>query len=87
MAFSSLKVNEESGDLMMRWYNMKPDTSLLSLAATEWNTNEEAYKSNILEEKGEKLVSSSNVSTNLFSGKQWSIPAGPCEIVTVGLPR
>ncbi|MET3940092.1 alpha-mannosidase [Paenibacillus sp. PvP094] len=87
LAFSSLKVNEESGDLMMRWYNMKPDTSLLSLAATEWNTNELAYKSNILEEKGEKLVSSSNVSTNLFSGKQWSIPAGPCEIVTVGLPR
>ncbi|GAB1159342.1 alpha-mannosidase [Paenibacillus illinoisensis] len=87
MAFSSLKVNEESGDLMMRWYNMKPDTSLVSLAATELNTNEEAYKSNILEEKGEKLVSSSNVSTNLFSGKQWSIPAGPCEIVTVGLPR
>lgn len=87
LAFSSLKVNEESGDLMMRWYNMKPDTSLLSLVANELNTNEEAYKSNILEEKGEKLVSSSNVSTNLFRGKQWSIPAGPCEIVTVGLPR
>ncbi|MGG4129752.1 alpha-mannosidase [Paenibacillus illinoisensis] len=87
LAFSSLKVNEESGDLMMRWYNMKPDTSLLSLAATELDTNEEAYKSNILEEKGEKLVSSSNVSIKLFSGKEWSIPAGPCEIVTVGLPR
>ncbi|PYY30344.1 alpha-mannosidase [Paenibacillus illinoisensis] len=88
LAFSSLKVNEESGDLMMRWYNMKPDTSLLSLlVAKELNTNEEAYKSNILEEKGEKLVSSSGVSTNLFSGKKWSIPAGPCEIVTVGLSR
>ncbi|MBM6386011.1 MAG: alpha-mannosidase [Paenibacillus sp.] len=87
LAFSSLKVNEESGDLMMRWYNMKPDTSLLSLVANELNTNEEAYKSNILEEKGEKLVSSSGVSTNLFSGKKWSIPAGPCEIVTVGLPH
>ncbi|MEW4426351.1 alpha-mannosidase [Paenibacillus pabuli] len=87
LAFSSLKVNEESGDLMMRWYNMKPDTSLLSLVANELNTNEEAYKSNILEEKGEKLVSSSGVSTNLFSGKKWSIPAGPCEIVTVGLSR
>ncbi|MCG7385335.1 alpha-mannosidase [Paenibacillus sp. ACRRY] len=87
MAFSSLKVNEESGDLMMRWYNMKPDTSLLSLAATELNTNEEAYKSNILEEKGEKLASSSGVSSNLSSGKAWSIPAGPCEIVTVGLRR
>ncbi|MFK0525862.1 alpha-mannosidase [Paenibacillus illinoisensis] len=87
LAFSSLKVNEESGDLMMRWYNMKPDTSLLSLVANELNTNEEAYKSNILEEKGEKLASSAGVSTNLFSGKKWSIPAGPCEIVTVGLPR
>ncbi|MEK4437938.1 alpha-mannosidase [Paenibacillus sp. FSL K6-2862] len=87
LAFSSLKVNEESGDLMMRWYNMKPDTSLLSLVANELNTNEEAYKSNILEEKGEKLVSSSGVSTNLFSGKKWSISAGPCEIVTVGLPH
>lgn len=87
LAFSSLKVNEESGDLMMRWYNMKPDTSLLSLVANELNTNEEAYKSNILEEKGEKLVSSSGVSTNLFSGKKWSISAGPCEIVTIGLPH
>ena len=87
LAFSSLKVNEESGDLMMRWYNMKPRTSLLSLDANELNTNVEAYKSNILEEKGEKLTASSDVSTNRSSGKEWSIQIGPCEIVTLGLGR
>ncbi|MEO2206226.1 alpha-mannosidase [Paenibacillus pabuli] len=87
LAFSSLKVNEESGDLMMRWYNMKPGTSLLSLDANELNTNVEAYKSNILEEKGEKLAASSDVSTNRSSGKEWSIQIGPCEIVTLGLGR
>ncbi|MFS0872940.1 alpha-mannosidase [Paenibacillus xylanilyticus] len=88
MAFSSLKVNEESGDLMMRWYNMVPSTTLLQLSTAEWNTQQygEVYKSNILEEKGEKLASTDH-SAGPFGGKEWSIQAGPCEIVTLGLHR
>ncbi|WP_017692447.1 alpha-mannosidase [Paenibacillus sp. PAMC 26794] len=91
LAFSSLKVNEDSGDVMLRWFNMTTDSATLNLAASQANPQpfETAYKSNILEEEGEKLHSHNieEASTLSFASKEWNIQTGSCEIVTVGLRR
>ncbi|APO47530.1 alpha-mannosidase [Paenibacillus xylanexedens] len=91
LAFSSLKVNEDSGDVMLRWFNMTTDSATLKLAASQANAQsfETAYKSNILEEEGEilHLNSIEEASTLSFASKEWNIQTGSCEIVTVGLRR
>lgn len=91
LAFSSLKVNEDSGDVMLRWFNMTTDSATLNLAASQANPQpfETAYKSNILEEEGERLHARSieEASTLSFANKEWNIQTGSCEIVTVGLRR
>lgn len=91
LAFSSLKVNEDSGDVMLRWFNMTTDSATLKLAASQANPQpfETAYKSNILEEEGERLHSHSieEASTLSFANNEWNIQTGSCEIVTVGLRR
>lgn len=91
LAFSSLKVNEDSGDVMLRWFNMTTDSATLKLAASQANPQpfETAYKSNILEEEGERLHSNSieEASTLSFASKEWNIQTGSCEIITVGLRR
>ncbi|WP_440112415.1 alpha-mannosidase [Paenibacillus sp. QZ-Y1] len=91
LAFSSLKVNEDSGDVMLRWYNMTTDSATLKLAASQANPQpfETAYKSNILEGEGERLDSHSieEAPTLSFANKEWTIQTGSCEIVTVGLRR
>ncbi|NMI04924.1 alpha-mannosidase [Paenibacillus sp. SZ31] len=91
LAFSSLKVNEDSGDVMLRWFNMTTDSATLKLAASQANPQpfETAYKSNILEEEGEilHLNSIEEASTLSFATKEWNIQTGSCEIVTVGLRR
>lgn len=77
LAFSSLKVNEESGDLMLRWYNMGSQLADLTVAG---KTQPKAvYKSNVLEEPGESLKTD--------AVGNFSVPVGPCEIVTLGLKR
>lgn len=91
LAFSSLKVNEDSGDVMLRWFNMTTDSATLNLAASQANPQpfETAYKSNILEEEGERLHAHNieEASTLSFASKEWNIQTGSCEIVTVGLRR
>ncbi|WP_127547028.1 alpha-mannosidase [Paenibacillus amylolyticus] len=91
LAFSSLKVNEDSGDVMLRWFNMTTDSATLKLAASQANAQsfETAYKSNILEEEGEILHLNriEEASTLSFASKEWNIQTGSCEIVTVGLRR
>ncbi|ANS76723.1 alpha-mannosidase [Paenibacillus yonginensis] len=77
LAFSSLKVSEESGDLMFRWYNMDSSSAELSFAFKPVNGS--YYKSNILEEQGEALQPANDGSLTL--------PVGPCEIVTVGVSK
>ncbi|WP_339789135.1 alpha-mannosidase [Paenibacillus sp. FSL R7-0313] len=91
LAFSSLKVNEDSGDVMLRWFNMTTDSATLNLAASQANPQpfETAYKSNILEEEGEMLHAHNieEASTLSFASKEWNIQTCSCEIVTVGLRR
>ncbi|CAM4340881.1 alpha-mannosidase [Paenibacillus endophyticus] len=76
LAFSSLKVNEPSGDMMLRWYNMLPSAAELKLASGDAaQTIAQAYKSDVLEQQGQVLE----------GNNAYQLPVGPCEIVTVGI--
>ncbi|WP_019004055.1 alpha-mannosidase [Cohnella laeviribosi] len=75
LASSSMKRNEQTGDLMLRWYNLSRDDAALTIAADVPIAG--AYKSNILEEQVQPLAAQP-------SG-EFALPVGPCEIVTVGL--
>lgn len=74
-ALSSLKVNEDSGDLLIRWFNMEGKPCELHLETDIPNTG--FYKSNILEDKSALLDCGSSVALEL--------PVGGHEIVTVGI--
>ncbi|WP_339248100.1 alpha-mannosidase [Paenibacillus sp. FSL F4-0243] len=69
MAFSSLKINEDNGDLMARWYNLAYTPSNLSINTSE---NSLLYHSNIMEEM------TSEVQTQ-------PIPVCKAGIVTIGI--
>ncbi|MWV46188.1 alpha-mannosidase [Paenibacillus sp. HJL G12] len=74
MAFSSWKVSEESGDDMLRWFNMKSEPCTLRLEVSKPSSS--VYKTTILEEYNEdQLDASSSI----------ELPIGPCEIVTTGV--
>ncbi|WP_088830323.1 alpha-mannosidase [Paenibacillus tyrfis] len=75
LAFSSMKVSEASGDLMLRWFNMEAAGTELELHSARGA--ESVYKSNVLEEAG-ALVSEE---------PSLSLPVGPYEIVTLGVKR
>lgn len=77
LAFSSMKVNEESNDLMLRWYNMSTDETALQMKCNDYSSR---YKSNILEERGEQVALENSENSAVIS-----IPVGACEIVTLGL--
>ncbi len=70
LAFSNLKINEDSGDLMARWYNLSSSPDQLSIHTTE---SAHLYSSNIMEEKIHDIT------------MEQPLPVGKCEIVTVGL--
>ena len=53
LAFTSLKVNEDTQDIMARWYNMSDVDDYLKVSMPKEKAN--AYKSNILEEQKESL--------------------------------
>jgi alpha-mannosidase len=77
VAFSAWTVNEDSGDHMLRWYNMKQQPASLRL---EWPQSvSRAYKTNILEETEGASVEQLSESLELETG--------PCEIVTIGIER
>jgi alpha-mannosidase len=75
LAFSSMKVNEASGDLMLRWFNMKSTNTELKLQPEA--SYKHMYTSNVLEEQGK-------IRTTYASGPL-SFPVGRCEIVTIGM--
>lgn len=77
LAFSSLKMNEQTGDLLFRWYNMCRRSSQLCIKV-EIAANH-VYKSTILEEPGNPL--------NKDAVGGFSLPIGACEIVTLGIRR
>ncbi|UVI31368.1 alpha-mannosidase [Paenibacillus spongiae] len=74
LAFSSLKVSADSGDVMLRWYNM--NAAPTTLALTSPMASGGTYKSDLLELQGETLEA---------NGKTSTLAVGPCEIVTVGV--
>jgi alpha-mannosidase len=75
LAFSSLKMNEQTGDLLLRWYNMSQQSTDLIIRSTI--PQQYFYKTTILEE--ESLPLSSEDKENV------SLQIGPCEIVTMGI--
>lgn len=75
LAFSSLKVNHKSGDLMLRWFNMGYKPEELTLHSDLEGVK--AYKTTILEEEED---------AKSFNDKgQFSIPVKPYEIITLGV--
>lgn len=77
LAFSSMKVNEQSGDFMLRWYNMKPSETALKLSEAAAVSLEQAYKSNVLEHEVENLA--------VDGQSLLEVSVGPCEILTIGI--
>ncbi len=75
LAFSSWKVSEESGDDMLRWYNMKPESGVLSLSVD----NGSVYKTTILEEPTKDLI--------VPHDGRAELAVGPCEIITTGIKQ
>ncbi|XOK61652.1 alpha-mannosidase [Paenibacillus elgii] len=75
LAFSSMKVSEASGDLMLRWFNMEAAGTELGLHSARGA--ESVYKSNVLEEEG----------TLVSEEPSLSLAVGPYEIVTLGVKR
>lgn len=72
LAFSNLKINEDSGDLMARWYNLSDTPSQLSVTPA---TDAVLYSSNIMEERTEETL-------------EQPLPVRQTGIVTVGIaPR
>jgi alpha-mannosidase len=69
IAFSSLKINEDNGDLMARWYNLADTPSDLSIHS---HVNANLYLSNILEEKTSVVQSQ-------------PLPVSKAGIVTIGI--
>ncbi|NMO94721.1 alpha-mannosidase [Paenibacillus lemnae] len=76
LAFSSLKTSRESGDLMLRWFNMGGETCELNVRTAL--PSAEAYKTTILEERNDECQS-----MNQENG--FSLTVNPYEIVTIGV--
>ncbi|WP_059049257.1 alpha-mannosidase [Paenibacillus senegalimassiliensis] len=77
LAFSSLKMNQETGDLLLRWYNMSDEAAELTLGTDI--PHQHFYKTTILEEAAAPLSKS--------AAGCLSLPVAPCEITTVGIRR
>ncbi|WHY21439.1 alpha-mannosidase [Paenibacillus sp. G2S3] len=75
LAFSSLKMNEQTGDLLLRWYNMSQQRTDLTFRSTI--PQQYFYKTTILEEESQPISSEDKGSV--------SLQIGPCEIVTMGI--
>lgn len=77
LAFSNMKMNEETVDILLRWYNMSSEASQLTLNANV--PFEQVYKTTILEEPAPSLA--------LNAAGGLSLKTGPFEIVTIGIHR
>lgn len=76
LAFSSLKVGENDGSAMLRWYNLRPQASQLRLRLAE--PYAPAYKSDVLERGSDSVIGADAEGV-------LRVPVGPCEIVTLGI--
>ncbi|OAB32057.1 alpha-mannosidase [Paenibacillus macquariensis subsp. defensor] len=77
LAFSSLKMNQETGDMLLRWYNMSQKKTDLSFNSSI--PQQHFYKTTILEEASQPI--------SCKEAGALSLEIGPCEIVTVGIRR
>lgn len=75
LAFSSMKISERTGDLMLRWFNMAGTQAELGLQSELACGG--VYKSTILEDEGEVQAFSEDGS--------YSMTVKPYEIVTLGV--
>ncbi|EHB65210.1 alpha-mannosidase [Paenibacillus lactis] len=75
LAFSSMKISERTGDLMLRWFNMAGTQAELGLQSEL--ACEGVYKSTILEDEGDVQAFSTDGS--------YSMTVKPYEIVTLGI--
>ncbi|OOC60600.1 alpha-mannosidase [Paenibacillus ihbetae] len=75
LAFSSMKISERTGDLMLRWFNMAGTQAELGLQCEL--ACEGVYKSTILEDEGDVQAFSEDGS--------YSMTVKPYEIVTLGI--
>ncbi|SFB54569.1 alpha-mannosidase [Cohnella sp. OV330] len=74
VAFSSAAIGEESGDLMVRWFNMRPEAAELRVAATAASF----YESDVLERRVAEAAPAA-------AGVAFSRQLGACEIFTLGI--
>ncbi|WP_339247890.1 alpha-mannosidase [Paenibacillus sp. FSL R10-2796] len=77
LAFSSLKMNEQTGDILMRWYNMSQQNTNLAFHSSI--PQQYFYKTTILEEESHPVSRDEKGSFDLL--------IGPCEIVTIGIRK
>ncbi|OZB93711.1 alpha-mannosidase [Paenibacillus sp. XY044] len=77
VAFSAWTVNEDSGDHIVRWYNMKQQPARLRVELPQ--SVSRVYKTTILEEAEGASVEQVSES--------YELEAGPCEIVSIGIER
>ncbi|WP_310831457.1 alpha-mannosidase [Paenibacillus pedocola] len=74
-AFSSMKMNESSGDLLLRWYNMSSQAVEVELQLSI--DHQQMYRTGILEERTNPLT---------YSGSAIHLlKLGACEIATLGI--
>jgi len=76
IAFSSMTIAEDTGELMLRWYNMQPAEGELSLYLT--GDYMRIYKSDVLEHVGEDV-------TPKDRDEPLKTRLGKCEIFTLGV--
>ncbi|WP_219835006.1 alpha-mannosidase [Paenibacillus sp. R14(2021)] len=75
VAFSSVKIAEATGDLMLRWFNLRPEAAELTFRpAADAAAN--VYKSDVLERAVEDVQP---------AGSAFTAKLGPSEIYTVGI--
>lgn len=77
LAFSSMKIGEEDGSLMLRWYNLRPKPTRLRVRVKD---TAGLYKSDVLERLGAAVEAADESGARI-------VPVGPCEIVTLGAKR
>ncbi|QHW31870.1 alpha-mannosidase [Paenibacillus rhizovicinus] len=78
VAFSSAKIAGATGDLMLRWFNLRPEAASLSVQPNV-ETAASVYKSDVLERTVEAVTPSGEAAA-AFAAK-----LGPCEIFTAGV--
>ncbi|OBR68395.1 alpha-mannosidase [Paenibacillus oryzae] len=86
VAFSSMKVSEQTGDIMLRWFNMQQKPSELQVRISgQPGAAASLYKSDILEQVGAEQPKQEAGKDAAAQAAAWTTAVGPCEILTLGL--